>query len=102
MKKRPMGLWYVLAVIAVLAADQGLKFWTVANIPLNAAPADQIPMIPGIVHLTYIRNTGAAFGMMKGGRWLFLLLPLPLLFWPTASITGKSCTMFMQKHSLTL
>ena len=74
MTKRRMWPWYLLGVAAVIAADQGLKFWTVANIPLNAAPADEIPMIPGIVHLTYIRNTGAAFGMMQGGRWLFLLL----------------------------
>ena len=74
MTKRRMWLWYLLAVVLVIAADQALKFWTVANIPLNAAPADEIPMIPGLVHLTYIRNTGAAFGMMQGGRWLFLLL----------------------------
>jgi len=74
MTKRRMWLWYLLAVVLVIAADQVLKFWTVANIPLNAAPEDEIPMIPGLVHLTYIRNTGAAFGMMQGGRWLFLLL----------------------------
>ena len=74
MTKRRMWLWYLLAVVLVIAADQALKFWTVANIPLNAAPEDEIPMIPGLVHLTYIRNTGAAFGMMQGGRWLFLLL----------------------------
>lgn len=74
MTKRRMWLWYLLAVIAVIVADQGLKFWTVANIPLNPTPAEEIGMIPGVVHLTYIRNTGAAFGMMQGGRWLFLLL----------------------------
>ena len=74
MTKRRMWLWYLLTVIAVIAADQGLKFWTVANIPLNPTPAEEIGMIPGVVHLTYIRNTGAAFGMMQGGRWLFLLL----------------------------
>ena len=71
-KKTVIG--YVLASLAVIAADQALKAWVVRNIPLNATSAQQLPLIPGVVHLTHIRNTGVAFGMFSGGRWLFLAL----------------------------
>ena len=36
--------------------------------------AQQRALIPGVVHLTHIRNSGVAFGMFSGGRWLFLAL----------------------------
>lgn len=72
-KKQPVAL-YVLAVAASIALDQWLKAWVVANIPLNASSADKIPLLPGIVHLTYIQNRGAAFGSLQDARWLFLLL----------------------------
>ena len=73
-KKGRMTVWYLLAVGLVIAADQGLKAWTVAHIPLNAGRAEHVPRLPGVIHLTYIQNRGAAFGMMQGGRWVFLAL----------------------------
>ena len=60
--------------IGSVALDQWFKFWIRAHIPLNAAAAEELPLLPGIVHLTHIHNYGAAFGMLQGGRWLFLLL----------------------------
>ena len=41
------------------------------------------PLIPGILSLVYVENTGMAFGLLKGGRFLFLLicaLFLPFMF----------------------
>lgn len=73
-KKGRMTVWYLLAIGLVIAADQGLKAWTVAHIPLNAGSAEHVPLLPGVIHLTYIQNRGAAFGMMQGGRWVFLAL----------------------------
>ena len=72
--KHRQTLWYVLVFAAVVAADQGLKSWVAGHIPLNAGPGDQIPLVPGFMHLTYIQNRGAAFGMLQGGRWFFLAL----------------------------
>ena len=37
------------------------------------APVGDVPLWDGILHLTYVENTGAAFGMMKNQRWIFLL-----------------------------
>ena len=72
-KKNPVGL-YILASLAVIGLDQALKAWVRANIPLYPSPAEQIPLIPGLVHLSHIRNAGVAFGMLQGGRWAFLVL----------------------------
>ena len=61
-----MGLY----VVAVTVLDQLSKLWTVENIPLYG----QIPAIPGLFHLTNVRNTGAAFSAFQGMQWLFILI----------------------------
>ena len=37
---------------------------------------EKITLIPGLVGLTYIQNTGAAFSSFSGGTWLLALLSL--------------------------
>ena len=72
-KKSP--LWaYILVSAAVVALDQLFKAWVRANIPLYPSAAEQIPLIPGVIHLSHIRNAGVAFGLLQGGRWAFLAL----------------------------
>ena len=56
------------ALIAIV--DQITKAITVANIPLY----EEIPVIDGFFHFTYVRNTGAAFSSFEGMRWLFVLI----------------------------
>ena len=70
-KKNPLGA-YVLVSAAVVALDQLSKAWVRGHIPLDPSPAEQLPLIPGLVHLSHIRNAGVAFGMLQGGRWAFL------------------------------
>ena len=67
-------LWFILAGIAVIIADQALKLWIHARIPLNAPDSETLRFIPGIVRLNHIHNSGVAFGMLQGGRWVFLAL----------------------------
>lgn len=55
---------------AIVALDQVTKYLTVANIPLYADAA----FLPGILNLTYVRNTGAAFSSFEGMQWLFALV----------------------------
>ena len=59
-----------LMAAVIVAADQLTKWWTVANIPLHTDMA----AIPGLFHLTYEQNTGAAFSSFQGMQWLFLLI----------------------------
>lgn len=66
----------VYGIIALLAllVDQFLKFWTVSNVALNTGIQ---PLIPGFLHITYIKNFGAAFGVMSSFgalRWILLIL----------------------------
>ena len=51
-----------LDVIILIALDQWLKFWSIAN--MQGQP--DRTLIPGVVHLTYLENTGAAFGFLAG------------------------------------
>ena len=62
----------LLAVFAaaIVAADQFTKYLTVANIALY----EEVPFLPGILKLTYVRNTGAAFSSFEGMQWLFALV----------------------------
>lgn len=63
-------LFYMLFVAGVVAADQITKLWVVENIPMYG----RVEAIPGLFHLTYVQNTGAAFSAMEGMRWLFVLV----------------------------
>jgi signal peptidase II len=63
-------LWMVLFTAGIVGVDQFTKYLTVANIPLHT----EIPAIPGLFHLTYVQNTGAAFSSFEGQQWLFVLV----------------------------
>ena len=63
-------LYYSLFAAAIVAADQFTKYLTVANIPLGG----ELPFLPGVLQLTYVRNTGAAFSSFEGQQWLFALI----------------------------
>ena len=63
-------LCYALFVGAIVAADQFTKYLTVANIALY----QDVPFIPGLLQLTYVQNTGAAFSSFEGQQWLFALI----------------------------
>ena len=65
---------YAIVGTVVLILDQLLKLWVNKNIPIN----DIKPLIPGVIRLTNIHNTGAAFGLFPGAR--ILLLVVLLLF----------------------
>ncbi len=62
--------FYSLFAAVIVAADQITKYLTVANIPLYA----DVPFLPGVLQLTYVRNTGAAFSSFEGQQWLFALI----------------------------
>ena len=59
---------YALFLLIITAADQFTKYLTVANIDLY----QKVDVLPGIVGLTYVQNTGAAFSSFEGMRWLFV------------------------------
>lgn len=64
-----MFLW--LAVMAIcIFADQLTKYLAV----MFLRPVDTVPIIKDVLHLTYDENPGAAFGMLKNNRWVFMVI----------------------------
>ncbi len=71
--------------LGIVAADQLTKFLVVANIPLYS----RVEAIPGLFHLTYVQNTGAAFSAFEGMQWLFLVVFLVLTVGIVWEFSGK-------------
>ena len=69
---------YILAVIVgalVLVADQYTKMLVAANLELGVSSE----FIKGILDLTYIHNTGGAWGMLSGYTWLLVSVTLVIM-----------------------
>lgn len=63
----------LIIIVILLAADQITKYL----VQLYLSPVGtSIPVIDGLVQLTNVHNTGAAWGMLEGFRWLFIPLTL--------------------------
>ena len=60
---------YILAFLAFLALDMGVKYWASTSL----AAVGTIPVIPKIFSFTYAENRGAAFSMLEGARWFFVV-----------------------------
>lgn len=68
-KKRSV-LAAFLIMVAAVVLDQATKVWVLHAI----MPGESREVLPGILHFTYVENTGAAFGMLKDHRWVFLVV----------------------------
>lgn len=49
-------------IILVIVLDQLSKLWVVDNFSMY----ESLPVVPGFFNLTYLTNTGAAFGILAG------------------------------------
>ena len=80
---------YILMLIfcaGTVALDQWTKYLTVTEIPMYG----HVDAVPGLFHLTYVQNTGAAFSLFEGMQWLFVLIFVAftaLLVWEALSKT---------------
>lgn len=63
-------LFWILITGAVIVLDQASKWLAVKYL----IPIETLPIIKDALHLTYVENPGAAFGMMKNSRWIFLVV----------------------------
>ena len=59
-----------------LILDQFTKYWVVKEIPF----ASRQVVIPGFFNLTYVTNTGAAWGILSGRYWLLLAISGAVFF----------------------
>ena len=63
-------LFMGLFALGIVAADQVTKLLVLANIPLYGS----LELLPGLLSLTYVQNTGAAFSALQGMQWLFVVV----------------------------
>lgn len=70
-KKSPIEYIIYSAIIAVgIILDQLTKWLSVKFL----MPIETCPLIKDVLHLTYVENRGAAFGMLKDHRWVFIIV----------------------------
>lgn len=63
----------LIIIVFILALDQVSKY--LIQVYLSPVGAS-LPLIDGVFHLTNAHNTGAAWGMMQGFRWVFIPVTL--------------------------
>jgi len=78
----------ISAVVFIM--DQLSKLWVLNTVK----PVGSIGVIPGLLSFTYVENTGAAFGIFEGKRWLLVVIVFAVLvaaLWAlyTNKISGK-------------
>lgn len=67
----------IIIAAAVVLLDQTTKYLSSLYLsPLGTS----YPLIPGVFHLTSAHNTGAAWGLFKGGRWIFIAMTVAVCF----------------------
>ena len=66
---------YLAIFLIIVALDIGTKLWAIDA--LKNAPG--VKLWDGVFHLTYVENTGAAFGVFKNGRVFFIISTIVVL-----------------------
>ena len=69
MSRRTALLGALGLALAIFVLDQGLKRLVESSMRLG----ESMPLIDGVLHLTYIKNPGGAFGILSGQASILLL-----------------------------
>lgn len=64
-----MKLFIILSILLVVI-DQGIKYLVISNLNI----LDSINIIPNFLNITYVTNSGGAFSILSGSRYLFIIL----------------------------
>jgi signal peptidase II len=65
----------IVGVILIVLLDQVSKFVVVSSFEPHASK----PLIEGILHITYVQNTGAAFGVLANRTNLFIVIAIIII-----------------------
>lgn len=76
MKKKNRILCFgALIFLLLLLLDQGTKYLAEAFLAENGS----FSLIPGVFQLYYLQNRGAAFGVLSGRQWFFVIIALVMM-----------------------
>ncbi|MEC9487974.1 MAG: signal peptidase II [Halanaerobium sp.] len=82
--------------LLVLLLDQVSKAWVLSKMALHQS----IPIIDGVFHLTLVKNTGAAFGVLPFQRTLFIVVGIIMMIALLIFIYLKRPDRFWQQFAL--
>ena len=71
-KKRISSIAGILSIFLILFIDQVSK----AVISSRLSVGQSIPIIKDILHITFVKNTGAAFGLFKNSTYFFIAVSI--------------------------
>jgi signal peptidase II len=66
---------FFIVLFAVVALDQLTKYLVIVYLQ----PASTVPVINRFFYLTYVENTGAAFGILRDKTWLLSILTIVII-----------------------
>lgn len=85
---------FPLLAAVLIAIDQYVKAWTVANIELDSVRK----FLPGFMSLAYLRNYGAAWSILQNQQWFFaivtIVVMIGLVWYYIRQIKGSLWTLF--------
>ena len=87
---------YIIAAILIIALDQATKILTTTFFELGEVKN----IIPGILSFTYVRNEGAAFGILQGARILFIVITILVLLGAIYYIVKMKPQSLLEKWAL--
>ncbi|ACL69688.1 signal peptidase II [Halothermothrix orenii] len=64
-----------IVVLIVILLDQMVKLLVMEKMKVS----ESIPIIKDVFHLTYVQNRGAAFGILPGRRYLFIVITVVVI-----------------------
>ena len=62
-------IFFILSAFIVLI-DRGVKLWIAKTLEVGQA----LPFIPGVLRITHVENTGAAFSIFSNMRWPLVII----------------------------
>jgi len=75
-KNRFCKLYFIVLTLVILACDQFSKSWIMRQFD----PGESLPLINGLFHLTFVKNPGAAFGILAFRTSFFIIVSLLMIF----------------------
>jgi signal peptidase II len=72
-------LWLLVVAAVVVAADQWTKAWVRSILPEMNSTWAPFPALEPYFKFTHLTNTGAAFGMLRGQGYLFVVIAMVVI-----------------------
>ncbi|MBQ9227373.1 MAG: signal peptidase II [Eubacterium sp.] len=88
--------WCTVMIALIVAFDQLTKYLAVRQLK----DAEPFNLIPGVVQLRYAENTGMAFSLFSGARWLFIVLTVVVCGGVLWYLFSNRCTSLWMYWSL--